>query len=121
MITPSPSPPTPSSPKNRSTGEGGEWGERASFCFAGIPVIPENAPFTPEQRAYLNGFFAGLFSRTPASPAAAPSPTAQPLRPLTILFGSQTGNAEGLAKRAAKEAGKQDFAAAVFDMAHYPR
>src|SRR2546426_727415 len=86
-----------------------------------VPCIPENAPFTPEQRAYLNGFFAGLFSRTPASPAAAPSPTAQPLRPLTILFGSQTGNAEGLAKRAAKEAGKQDFAAAVFDMAHYPR
>ena len=22
--------------------------------------IPENAPFTPEQRAWLNGFFAGL-------------------------------------------------------------
>jgi sulfite reductase (NADPH) flavoprotein alpha-component len=85
-----------------------------------VPCLPENAPFTPEQRAYLNGFFAGLFSRTPASSAAAPSPAAQPLQPLTILFGSQTGNAEGLAKRVAKEAGKQGFAATVFDMAQYP-
>ncbi len=23
------------------------------------PVLPENAPFSPEQRAWLNGFFAG--------------------------------------------------------------
>lgn len=27
----------------------------------GIPVLPASAPFTLEQRAYLNGFFAGLF------------------------------------------------------------
>ena len=27
---------------------------------AEIPLIPETAPFTPEQRAWLNGFFAGL-------------------------------------------------------------
>ena len=86
-----------------------------------IPCIPENAPFTPEQRAYLNGFFAGLFSQMPAASAAAPSPAPQALQPLTILFGSQTGNAEGLAKRVAKEAGKQAFAATVFDMAQYPR
>jgi sulfite reductase (NADPH) flavoprotein alpha-component len=26
-----------------------------------IPLIPENAPFSPEQRAWLNGFLAGLF------------------------------------------------------------
>lgn len=24
------------------------------------PILPDNAPFTPEQRAWLNGFFAGL-------------------------------------------------------------
>jgi sulfite reductase (NADPH) flavoprotein alpha-component len=23
-------------------------------------IVPENAPFTPEQRTWLNGFFAGL-------------------------------------------------------------
>ena len=26
------------------------------------PMIPENAPFSPEQRAWLNGFFAGLLA-----------------------------------------------------------
>ena len=25
-------------------------------------LIPETAPFSPEQRAWLNGFFAGLLS-----------------------------------------------------------
>jgi hypothetical protein len=26
-----------------------------------IPVIPDDAPFNAEQRAWLNGFFAGIF------------------------------------------------------------
>src|SRR5215471_14480596 len=83
-----------------------------------IPVLPESAPFTPEQRAYLNGLFAGLFSRAPALGAPA-SCRPEPLRPLTILFGSQTGTAEGLAKRVAREAGKHGFATTIFDLAHY--
>ena len=37
--------------------------------------IPESAPFTPEQRMWLNGLFAGVFglqeSATPLSPAEA--------------------------------------------------
>jgi sulfite reductase (NADPH) flavoprotein alpha-component len=86
-------------------------------------VIPDNAPFSPEQRAWLNGFLAGLFSRAPlaaADLAGAPSPAA-PLQPLTILFGSQTGNAEALAKKAAKAAGQRGFAPTVCDMANYER
>jgi sulfite reductase (NADPH) flavoprotein alpha-component len=39
-----------------------------------IPVIPESAPFTPAQRAWLNGFFAGLLSRG-AVPSSSPAPT----------------------------------------------
>jgi sulfite reductase (NADPH) flavoprotein alpha-component len=35
-------------------------------------MIPETAPFSPEQRAWLNGFFAGLLSLD-AKPAAAPA------------------------------------------------
>jgi sulfite reductase (NADPH) flavoprotein alpha-component len=86
-----------------------------------IPHIPESAPFTPEQRAYLNGFLAGMFSRVPAAGGAtATAPAPKPLEPLTILFGSQTGNCEGLAKRIAKEAGKREFAPTVHDMAKYP-
>ncbi len=86
-----------------------------------VPALPETAPFTPEQRAYLNGFLAGLFSRVPVAgcaSAAGPAP-ASALRPLTILYGSQTGNAEALAKRAAKTAGQRGFAPTVCDLAGY--
>ncbi|HVT72777.1 MAG TPA: sulfite reductase subunit alpha [Lacunisphaera sp.] len=87
-----------------------------------VPLLPETAPFTPEQRAWLNGFLAGLCSRGPVAPAAAAlaaPPAATPLQPLTILFGSQTGTAESLAKRAAREAGKRGFAASIMDMAGF--
>jgi sulfite reductase (NADPH) flavoprotein alpha-component len=79
-----------------------------------VPVLPDTAPFTAEQRAYLNGFFAGLFSRARVSPKSEPE-----LVPLTILFASQTGNAENLAKQAAKEASKHGFAATVHDVGQY--
>ena len=87
-----------------------------------VPCVPDSAPFTPEQRAYLNGFLAGLFSRASARAleTSAASAAASPLTPLTILFGSQTGNSERLAKRAAKEAGKRGFAPTIFDFANYP-
>jgi len=88
-----------------------------------VPVIPENAPFTQEQRAWLNGFLVGLFSR---APIIAPgqdnvAAAAAPLQPLTILFGSQTGNAEALAKRAARAASQRGYAPTVCDMAQYDR
>lgn len=90
----------------------------AAPTAAWVPVLPDSAPFTLEQRAYLNGYLAGLFSfaRVP-SPATA-LPTATPrLAPLTILYGSQTGTAEKLAKRVAKEASKHGFAPQVQDLA----
>jgi sulfite reductase (NADPH) flavoprotein alpha-component len=82
------------------------------------PLIPDTAPFTPEQRAWLNGFLAGVFSRAAQTQDPRPQTlSSAALAPLTILFGSQTGTAEGLAKKAAKEAGKRDFAATILDMA----
>jgi sulfite reductase (NADPH) flavoprotein alpha-component len=86
-----------------------------------VPCLPENAPFSAEQRAYLNGFLAGIFSRTPAPAGAAQSSaSAEALVPLSIVFGSQTGSAENLAKRIAKEAGRRGFAPTVHDLASYP-
>jgi sulfite reductase (NADPH) flavoprotein alpha-component len=43
--------------------------------IAVVPVIPETAPFSAEQRAWLNGFFAGLFggTETNSTPVAAPA------------------------------------------------
>ena len=87
-----------------------------------IPFIPDNAPFSPEQRLWLNGYLAGLFSdanlgaRALAGLAAAP---AAPAKPLVVLYGSQTGTAESLAKRASKEAAKRGFAPKVVDMAKF--
>jgi sulfite reductase (NADPH) flavoprotein alpha-component len=86
-----------------------------------VPFIPEHAPFSPEQRAWLNGFLAGMFSRVaPALLASAAPPAAAALSPLAILFGSQTGTAETLAKKAAKLAADRGFAPTVVDMAQTP-
>jgi len=62
--------------------------------------------------------FAGLFSRAPPSRRPRRLLSGQkPLHPLTIRFGSQTGNAETLARRLTKEAGQSGFAPAPFDLA----
>src|SRR5688500_11736632 len=74
-----------------------------------IPFIPNSAPFTPEQRAWLNGYFVGLISNAQASENA---PTGQ----LLIGFGSQTGSAEQLARRIAKESANHGLAAQVKEL-----
>ncbi|MBI1244062.1 MAG: sulfite reductase subunit alpha [Alphaproteobacteria bacterium] len=38
-----------------------------------VPKLPEEAPFSPPQRAWLNGFFAALIGGDTADPAAAPA------------------------------------------------
>ncbi|MGJ8652556.1 MAG: diflavin oxidoreductase [Opitutaceae bacterium] len=63
------------------------------------PFIPETAPFNEDQRAWLNGFLAGLYSSDDTSGGAAPAAAT----PVTILFGSQTGTSETLCKKAAKQ------------------
>ncbi len=75
-----------------------------------IPFIPDNAPFTAEQRLWLNGYLAGAFSDANADFTAGLSALpAAPLKPLAILFGSQTGTAEGLAKKTGTAARKRGF------------
>jgi len=66
-----------------------------------VPFIPASAPFTPEQRGWLNGLLAGLFSAASASPAVLATPAKSSL-PVTILHASQTGTGEGLARKLAK-------------------
>ncbi len=66
--------------------------------FSPVPYIPDNAPFTGEQRAWLNGFLAGLFSNAPQ----ASTPTPVSLR-FEVYFATQSGTAERLAKKLAKE------------------
>ncbi len=83
------------------------------------PFIPDNAPFSIEQRAWLNGFLAGLFAPDANGANPAPAQVAAPALPLTILFGTQTGTAASLSRTFAKEAVKQGFAARAIDMAEF--
>src|SRR3954471_9397550 len=83
-----------------------------------LPVIPENAPFSLEQRVWLNGFLAGYFART-TLPGPTEAQLTKPCIPLLILFGSQTGTAQGLAKRFAKEAASRGFNPRVVDAAQH--
>ena len=76
-----------------------------------VPSLPENAPFTAAQRLWLNGFLAGLFAQQESQTTQAPSPA----KPLLILFGSQTGTAEGLARRAASTAVGHGFLPRVME------
>src|SRR5437667_244013 len=84
-----------------------------------IPFIPENAPFSPEQRLWLNGYLAGMFSDAGALAAVSPAAAATATKPLVVLYGSQTGTAEGLAKKASKAAEKRGFAPKLVDMAKF--
>jgi sulfite reductase (NADPH) flavoprotein alpha-component len=94
-------------------------------------LLPKSAPFsseeidtinalvaraTPLQRSWLSGFLAGIDA---AGNAALQQPVAPPRakEKLTILYGSETGNAEGLALKARKAAQKVGFDARVLDMA----
>src|ERR1700744_5766211 len=98
------------------------------------PLLPDTAPFaeeqiaalnrvisvtTPEQRAWLSGYLAGL--QAASAPAQAAVPAAPPAKraPLTILFGTESGNAEALAGQARKAAAKLGFAPKVIDMADF--
>ena len=64
-----------------------------------VPFVPETAPFTAAQRAWLNGFLAGMFSGSSA--AAKPAASVEPLK-FAVYFASQSGTAEGLAKKVAR-------------------
>src|SRR5579872_2665958 len=95
-----------------------------------LPMLPETAPFpaeqitalnrimsgtSAEQRTWLSGFLAGYQAANAPQPAAAAPPARR--APLTILFATESGNAEALADVARKAAGRLGFAARVLDMA----
>ncbi len=65
------------------------------------PNIPENAPYSDTQRAWLGGFFAGMHSHMLQS---ANSSSQKDSRAIHILYGTQTGNSESVANDAANVA-----------------
>ncbi|MFF3713640.1 molybdopterin-dependent oxidoreductase [Streptomyces phaeochromogenes] len=64
----------------------------------GVPVLPPDAPFSPDHALWVNGVLAGMYSRSAETPRA----PATPLREVVVLWASQTGNAEEFAVAAAE-------------------
>jgi len=76
--------------------------------------IPPDAPFSAEQRSWISGFLAGLASDLGAgggdrAPAAS-------VKPLTILYGTQTGTAEMLAEDAGQVARSRGFTPRIAEL-----
>jgi sulfite reductase (NADPH) flavoprotein alpha-component len=94
-------------------GDDGTTGARTSVVNSPCPQIPENAPFNPSQRQWINGYLAGLFSGRTAASAEVPRASHGPL---VFLWGSQTGGAESLAKKFAKDATARGFQAAAIGL-----
>ncbi len=97
-----------------------------------MTALPRSAPFpadqietlntivaraTPLQRSWLSGFLAGVDAAHGATAALQPAAPPRVKSKLTILYGSETGNAEGLALKSRKAAQKLGFDAKVLDMA----
>ena len=81
-----------------------------------LPFIPKDAPYTGDQKSWLKGFLAGMQSAKALATSKSGALTAHQsdVTPIVdILFGTQTGNAEGLAMDAAAVARAQGFQANV--------
>ncbi len=78
--------------------------------------IPLDAPFNAEQRAWLNDFLTKALA-TGNTAATNGGPTV----PVTVVYASQTGTAEGLAKKLVKTLKKGNFEPEIHDMASYDR
>ena len=77
------------------------------------PNIPQNAPYSDTQRAWLGGFFAGMHSHMLQS---AGSVNLADARIINILYGTQTGNSESVANDAAAVAKAHGLAPVVKSM-----
>lgn len=88
-------------------------------------MLPEHAPFTPDQRNALDsliasfdpvqrGWLSGYLAATGSAAPAAVAPVAA--GKLTVLYGTESGNSETLADRAVKEAKKCGFQAVMKNM-----
>ena len=84
-------------------------------------ALPDNAPFSGPQRMWLKGFLDGISSNlvqgATASPPAAVVSAPPSGIPVTIAYGSQTGNSESLGKKLAKNLSARGHTPVVRDMA----
>lgn len=72
------------------------------------------------QLHWLQGYLAGYAVGRKPGGASTQAPTASDATPLTVLFGSQTGNAESLAEALTERAREKQLQVRCYDMAEYP-
>lgn len=78
------------------------------------------APLNKEQLTWMSGYLAGLaHNHADLSTQVSTVEAAQPQASLTILYGSQTGNAKGLAQEYKEKAESAGIAATLVNMADY--
>lgn len=88
-----------------------------------IPTLPTNAPFSEEQRAWLNGYLASFLPSVLSSAAGGSVATVEESaasgsgQAVTVAFGSQTGNSEGLAKKLVKKLTANGHSPSLVDLA----
>lgn len=91
---------------------------------AGVPTLPASAPLAGTTRLWLDGLLGGLFSHSQGASATSAAATlpepANDAPHLTLLWASQTGNAEALAERFAKRLRDNGLAVDVSAMADFP-
>jgi sulfite reductase (NADPH) flavoprotein alpha-component len=80
---------------------------------APLAFLDESAPFEADQRLWLNGLLTGLHAIAVAAQGDTPEASGTPM---TILYGSQSGNAEALCKDLRKFAKTQGFEATVSEL-----
>ena len=80
------------------------------------PFIPDNAPFTTEQRAYLNGLLAAIYSSAPGAASASNPPASLKI---AVLYASQSGTAETLARKLTKELKARGHVASLTSLEGY--
>ncbi|MEM7791198.1 MAG: sulfite reductase subunit alpha [Verrucomicrobiota bacterium] len=80
------------------------------------PYFPEDAPFSEGQRSWLGGFFAGLNSRLLEAKENDSQPSGAAANAITVLYGTQTGNAEELAHETSEKALEFGLEAKVLGM-----
>ncbi|BFM09448.1 diflavin oxidoreductase [Halioxenophilus aromaticivorans] len=86
----------------------------ASADSSSVVELPEEAPFDAEQRQWLNGLLTGI--NAIAAAAAKGAMEDAPGTPLTVLYGSQSGNCEVLSKDLKKFAATQGFEAEIIEL-----
>ncbi|MFC1421246.1 molybdopterin-dependent oxidoreductase [Streptacidiphilus cavernicola] len=99
-------------------------GLATSATSTAVPVLPARSPLAPDRADWVNGLLAGLFSRTGApvadaasTVASSPDATAPTGEEVTVLWASQTGNAEEAASVTVRRLAEAGWQPRLLDMA----